>query len=75
MAGAGTMVVNGYGATSGVARVRLAINWLLPAFGAPKRIAVPAPCRGMRSPRDFLPVLFSAAISRRSLAILALRSA
>ena len=60
MAGAGTVVVNGYGATSGVARVRLATNWLLPAFGPPRMTAVPAPCRGIRRPRTFLPPLFSA---------------
>ena len=57
IAGAGVWVVKGYGATSGVARVRLQINWLLPALGPPRRIAVPAPCRGMRRPRPlFLPL-------------------
>ena len=47
MPGCGSRVVNGYGATSGVARVSLASSWLLPALGPPMIVTRPAPCRWM----------------------------
>ncbi len=48
MPGIGWRVVKGYGATSGVALVRLQRSWLLPAFGPPINTARPAPWRGIR---------------------------
>src|SRR5213593_2437958 len=47
MPACGSCVVNGYGATSGVARVSLVSRQLLPVFGPPSTIYWPAPCLGI----------------------------
>src|SRR3954471_17869718 len=47
MPGTGSRVVNGYGATSGVALVNLRRRLLRPAFGPPRNTTVPAPWRGI----------------------------
>ena len=57
MPGMGSRVVKGYGATSGLARVKLASSWLFPAFAPPSNTTVPAPCLGMRTPCPRFPPL------------------
>ena len=47
MPGTGSRVVNGYGATSGVAFVSRGSRRLLPAFGGPRNTIWPAPCLGI----------------------------
>ena len=47
MPACGSRVVNGYGATSGVARVSRVSSRLLPALGPPRSITWPAPCLGI----------------------------
>ena len=45
--GTGSRVVNGYGATAGVAFVSFESKRDLPAFGGPRNTTCPAPCRGI----------------------------
>src|SRR5207248_6525971 len=47
MPAVGWWVVNGYGATSGVARVSRVSSRLLPEFGGPTSATCPAPWRGI----------------------------
>src|SRR5436309_11197997 len=47
MPGTGSRVVNGYGATAGVAFVSLVSRSDLPELGGPRNTTCPAPCRGI----------------------------
>src|SRR5581483_11483858 len=75
MPAVGWWVVNGYGATSGVARVRRVSSRLLPELGGPTSTTCPAPCRGTlyETPPFFL--CFSASTSAEACLILVFSSA
>src|SRR5262245_25860497 len=63
--GTGSRVVNGYGATSGVALVSFRNRLLFPAFGPPRKTIVPAPwCGILKLVVDFFgPALLAVSIS------------
>src|SRR5438552_12452908 len=76
MPACGSRVVNGYGATSGVARVSRVSSRLLPTLGAPTTTYCPAPCLGILwlTP-TFLGCLRSRSTSSLASLILVFRSA
>ena len=77
MPGTGSRVVNGYGATAGLALVSVERSRDLPALGGPRNTTCPAPCRGtLKVPgAAFFGPALACSISSVSSLIFVLRSA